>query len=39
MDVYLLIRDIYMNTLIYDISEIDLNNCIKGKTIIYEKYC
>ena len=38
MNVYILIIDIDMNTLIYDISEFNLNNCIRVKTIISKKH-
>ena len=38
MNVYILIIDIDMNTLIYDISEFNLNNCIGVKNIISKKH-
>ena len=38
MNVYILIIDINIITLTYDISEFNLNNCIREKNIISKKY-
>ena len=39
MNVYILIIDINIITLTYDISEFNLNNCIREKTLFLKNIC